>query len=350
MYREVLQPCPQGGQQQRTYCAVATAPGGEAAAELHGVALLAQYPPLQRLQQKRLSARRHNTTYCYDFPAVFESALRWAAGAGGMRAVWPCACSSCGASWWQVPVELCRAPGLHLGHLAWLLLGRCMHNTPCALCPLALCCYLGDTTQGLTAHTSPCRHPMQGHLGSTGSGRGAQRCPPCRAAGGRCGAGGAPGGLLQAAGLARGGAAAYGPQRRGHGGVAADAQDARVPPGGLSALSRLWDAWMHCMWMRCIWMVQAVNGEWMEAVSRDVGSWHLDAAHDPVLLPHPNHPPTHPCPTPGRQAVLPKPQAAAPPGTHPDHTAATTITLPAGPPVGSHLQRHHTPVRRLWPP
>ena len=33
------------------------------------------------MQQRRLQARRHSTTYCYDFPAVFQDALRalWAA-------------------------------------------------------------------------------------------------------------------------------------------------------------------------------------------------------------------------------------------------------------------------------
>lgn len=37
----------------------------------------------QPLQKNRLTARRHNTTYCYDFPSVFENALRgiWAARA-----------------------------------------------------------------------------------------------------------------------------------------------------------------------------------------------------------------------------------------------------------------------------
>ena len=34
------------------------------------------YNPLETLQRKRLSARRLRTTYCYDFPAVFETALR----------------------------------------------------------------------------------------------------------------------------------------------------------------------------------------------------------------------------------------------------------------------------------
>jgi len=38
---------------------------------------------MQPLQQKRLAARRHNTTYCYDFPSVIDNALRgiWAARA-----------------------------------------------------------------------------------------------------------------------------------------------------------------------------------------------------------------------------------------------------------------------------
>ena len=42
-----------------------------------------EYAPLQQLEQKRLAARRHKTTYCYDFPSVFGNALRevWAARA-----------------------------------------------------------------------------------------------------------------------------------------------------------------------------------------------------------------------------------------------------------------------------
>ena len=43
--------------------------------------------PLQPLQQKRLAARRHNTTFCYDFPSVFGNALRqaWAARAAAFE-------------------------------------------------------------------------------------------------------------------------------------------------------------------------------------------------------------------------------------------------------------------------
>lgn len=50
-------------------------------ASTHAVGrILAPIPSLSPLQQRRLQARRHSTTYCYDFPAVFEDALRsmWA--------------------------------------------------------------------------------------------------------------------------------------------------------------------------------------------------------------------------------------------------------------------------------
>lgn len=56
-----------------------TLPGKETAndmASLAGIPVLRPYPQLEPLQQKRLAARRHNTTYCYDFPALFENALR----------------------------------------------------------------------------------------------------------------------------------------------------------------------------------------------------------------------------------------------------------------------------------
>ena len=55
----------------------------EGAGPLAGVPVMAAYAPLEVLQQKRLAARRHKTTYCYDFPSVFQTALRdiWAARA-----------------------------------------------------------------------------------------------------------------------------------------------------------------------------------------------------------------------------------------------------------------------------
>lgn len=66
------------------------APGADCS--LHGAALLAPYPRLEPLQLKRLAARRHATTFCYDFPTVFENALRdiWWAGVYevGMLCMW----------------------------------------------------------------------------------------------------------------------------------------------------------------------------------------------------------------------------------------------------------------------
>jgi len=55
----------------------------EAPGPLDGQPVLAAYPPLEGLQQKRLAARRHKTTYAYDFPSVFGNALRelWTARA-----------------------------------------------------------------------------------------------------------------------------------------------------------------------------------------------------------------------------------------------------------------------------
>eukprot|EP01018_Ginkgo_biloba_P038670 Gb_33780 [translate_table: standard] len=43
---------------------------------LHGVPLAARYQSLGIVDRKRLIARRNNTTYCYDFPLVFETALQ----------------------------------------------------------------------------------------------------------------------------------------------------------------------------------------------------------------------------------------------------------------------------------
>jgi acetyl-CoA carboxylase / biotin carboxylase 1 len=53
------------------------------AGPLAGTPILAPCPPLEALQRKRLAARRHKTTFCYDFPSVFGNALRqaWAARA-----------------------------------------------------------------------------------------------------------------------------------------------------------------------------------------------------------------------------------------------------------------------------
>ncbi|XP_075516776.1 acetyl-CoA carboxylase 1-like [Primulina tabacum] len=42
---------------------------------LHGCPVNAQYKPLGTIDQKRLLARKSNTTYCYDFPLAFEACL-----------------------------------------------------------------------------------------------------------------------------------------------------------------------------------------------------------------------------------------------------------------------------------
>lgn len=67
--------------------------GQPSAGPLHGQSLLSVYGPLEHLQQKRLAARLHKTTFCYDFPRVFENALReiWdaRAAAGEPQSIMP---------------------------------------------------------------------------------------------------------------------------------------------------------------------------------------------------------------------------------------------------------------------
>ncbi|OEL17844.1 Acetyl-CoA carboxylase 2 [Dichanthelium oligosanthes] len=46
------------------------------ASPLHGVALNNPYQPLSVIDLKRCSARNNRTTYCYDFPLAFETALQ----------------------------------------------------------------------------------------------------------------------------------------------------------------------------------------------------------------------------------------------------------------------------------
>lgn len=79
VYREDLPQGPNAPTTTSELVYLSTAPP----APLHLSPVLSRYPPLEGLQQKRLAARRHKTTFCYDFPAVFENALRqtWAARA-----------------------------------------------------------------------------------------------------------------------------------------------------------------------------------------------------------------------------------------------------------------------------
>ena len=50
--------------------------GPDQAGALDNTSILSPYPALEQLQQKRLAARRHKTTFAYDFPHVFGNALR----------------------------------------------------------------------------------------------------------------------------------------------------------------------------------------------------------------------------------------------------------------------------------
>uniref|UniRef100_M8BYH2 Acetyl-CoA carboxylase n=1 Tax=Aegilops tauschii TaxID=37682 RepID=M8BYH2_AEGTA len=56
--------------------------GQASAGPLHGIPLHEPYKPLDALDQKLNTARKNETTYCYDFPLVFEKALKesWKSG------------------------------------------------------------------------------------------------------------------------------------------------------------------------------------------------------------------------------------------------------------------------------
>ncbi|XP_008803739.1 acetyl-CoA carboxylase 1-like [Phoenix dactylifera] len=100
---------------------------------LHGVPLTARYQPLSVIDRKRLAARKNNTTYCYDFPLAFETALRvsWASyDSGNAKAkdskdilkVTELMFADKNGAWGTplVPVE--RSPGLNdVGMIAWIM-------------------------------------------------------------------------------------------------------------------------------------------------------------------------------------------------------------------------------------
>ncbi|XP_010916915.1 acetyl-CoA carboxylase 1 [Elaeis guineensis] len=100
---------------------------------LHGVPLTARYQPLSIIDRKRLAARKNNTTYCYDFPLAFETALRlsWASyDSGNAKArdskdllkVTELMFADKNGAWGTplVPVE--RSPGLNdVGMIAWFM-------------------------------------------------------------------------------------------------------------------------------------------------------------------------------------------------------------------------------------
>jgi len=101
---------------------------------LAGHLLTKVYGPLETLQRKRLSARRLRTTYCYDFPPLFETALRevWSSVGTQMPAstklleaeefVLNEVALQNGESIWNVDlVPITRPPGQNnVGMIAWI--------------------------------------------------------------------------------------------------------------------------------------------------------------------------------------------------------------------------------------
>ena len=73
---QVYRECPDSSGTGLVYKSVRPPHTSDPPGSLDGQLLLTPYPPLETLQQKRLAARRHKTTFCYDFPSVFQNALR----------------------------------------------------------------------------------------------------------------------------------------------------------------------------------------------------------------------------------------------------------------------------------
>ncbi|KAF7829912.1 acetyl-CoA carboxylase 1-like [Senna tora] len=101
-------------------------------APLHDVPVNENYKPLAVIDRKRLSARKNNTTYCYDFPLAFETALEqsWEIQYPGFQKakdevllkVTELKFADKEGSWGTqlVPVE--RPPGLNdVGMVAWFM-------------------------------------------------------------------------------------------------------------------------------------------------------------------------------------------------------------------------------------
>ncbi|XP_060973718.1 acetyl-CoA carboxylase 1-like isoform X1 [Cannabis sativa] len=97
---------------------------------LHKVPVNAQYQPLGVLDMKRLLARRSNTTYCYDFPLAFETALEqsWASQSPSIKKptdkailnVTELQFAHQNGSWGTPLVPVSRPPGLNdVGMVAW---------------------------------------------------------------------------------------------------------------------------------------------------------------------------------------------------------------------------------------
>lgn len=100
---------------------------------LHGVPLSTWYQPLGTIDRRRLSARKNNTTYCYDFPLAFETALRrsWASvllddkkrkECKDLIKVQELVFSDRNGTWETPLVPVDRSPGLNdIGMIAWFM-------------------------------------------------------------------------------------------------------------------------------------------------------------------------------------------------------------------------------------
>ncbi|CAL0305547.1 unnamed protein product [Lupinus luteus] len=99
---------------------------------LHGVPVNENYQSLGVIDRKRLSARKNSTTYCYDFPLAFETALEqsWATQQSGSRRAkdtdllkaTELKFADKEGSWGTPLVAVERSPGLNdVGMVAWLM-------------------------------------------------------------------------------------------------------------------------------------------------------------------------------------------------------------------------------------
>ncbi|KAJ0499898.1 putative ligase [Helianthus annuus] len=98
---------------------------------LHGLPVNAPFQPLKLLDQKRLLARKSNTTYCYDFMLAFEAALEniWSSKlpgdnrpGGKLVNVTELVFADPRGSWGTQLVEMNREPGQNnVGMVAWTM-------------------------------------------------------------------------------------------------------------------------------------------------------------------------------------------------------------------------------------
>lgn len=101
------------------YCSASSSSG-----PLHNVSITDIYQPLSLIDRKRLVARKSSTTYCYDFPLAFETALQctWEAQAlpRDIINVKELVFSEEDGTWGTPLVSIERAPGINnVGMVAW---------------------------------------------------------------------------------------------------------------------------------------------------------------------------------------------------------------------------------------